>query len=768
MKKKDTLALLFLLAVTAGMLLIIYRPVLQHPNSYLFSRGADGLKNYYNFAYYLKYDQGIRFDGVNYPYGDHLQFINSHPLYVQVMKFIDRHVVRISPYGVGILNLTMIFSLLLAVPFLFLLLRRFRLPHWYAFWMALAILFLSPQLGRMGGHFEMAYLFFFPLYLYLMIRWYDASRGRWLWGTLMVVTALAGGFTSAYYAAFFFVFPLAFLLVRGWVMRHDLRHFAGEALALFTIAVIPVLAVKGFSAMTDWVTDRPHNPWGFYIFHANIWSIFLPFKPVLTELLPGRITHYQWEGRAFVGRPAMWLALVITGTFLWYLLRRRKLPLKTFFPDRTINLFLASAVIVLLFSMCIPFKWGMHFLTDLVPPLKQFRALGRFSWWFYYVYTIFAAWLIWVFYRWLRLKKLPVLAGTLLLGSLVFWTLDAGMNIKKSTQYIFNKNDRLESSDAEYLSRFHKVGYDPREFQAIFFLPFANTSGDKLYFERGLGAFGEAMKCSYHTHIPIVESFSPRLSFSQALSSIQLLASPALFKTRPEDMNGRPLLLVVRKQPLNDREQWLLDRAKVWWEDKYIQLADVPVEVFNDAHYRWYDSVKQIADTLPEYGMIRTSGDTSCIWYDSFETGGAENVLAGKGAFYMKKGEKELFNRTFSVPSDGEPLELSFWLFFDERIYGMPEAWLERLDPQGARKERVRLNTRSTHDVYGQWVRVVHRFHPEKGNRYRLTVKGQYVTVDALLVRPEKVPVVIREKGGPLLFNNFPLVREGELKNTGK
>ena len=760
MKKKETLTLLVLLLVTAGILLWVFRPVLQHPNSYIFSRGADGIKNYYNFSYYLKYDTGIRFDGVNYPYGDHLQFINSHPLYVQVLKFVDRHLVHISPYGVGILNLTMIFSLLLAVPFLFLILRRFRLPRWYAFWMALAILFLSPQLGRLGGHFEMSYVFFFPLYLYLMIRWYDDLRRRWLWGTLMVLTALAGGFTSAYYAAFFFVFPLAFLLVRAWVMRHDLRHFAGEALALFTIAVIPVLAVKGFSTLTDWVTDRPHNPWGFYIYHANIWSIFLPFKSELTELLPGRITRFQWEGRAFVGRPALWLALIITGTFIWYLLRHRKLPMKAFFPDTEINLFLSASVIVLLFSMCIPFRWGLHFLTDLIPPLKQFRALGRFAWWFYYVYTIFTAWLVWVFFRWLRLKKLPVVAGIVLVASLAAWTLDAGMNVKKSTKYIFNRNDRLESSDAEYRLRFRQAGRDPREFQAIFFLPFANTSGDKLYFERGLGAFGEAMKASYHTHIPIVESFSPRLSFSQALSSIQMLAHPAIYKTRVDDMNSRPLLLVVRKEPLNDREQWLLDRAKVWWEDKYIRLASVPVEVFNDAHRQWYDSIQKMTDTLPCYGEICTTGDTSRIFFDSFEKGRAEQVLAGKGAFYMKKGTRTLFDRSFAVPGEGQKLELSFWLFFDERIYGMPEAWLERYDWQGERKERVKLNTRSTHDVFGRWVRVQHLFRPEEASRYRLIVKGRYVTVDALLVRPEQTLVLIREGEGPDLFNNYPLVNK--------
>jgi hypothetical protein len=740
--------------VTALLLLYIFRPVLQHPNSYIFSREADGLKNYYNFSYYLKYDKGIRFDGVNYPYGDHLQFINSHPLYVQVMKFIDRHIWHISPYGVGILNLTMIFSILLAVPFLFLILRRFRLPRWYAFWTALVILFLSPQLGRMGGHFEMAYLFFFPLYFYLMIRWYEGRR-RWLWGTLMVLTALAGGFTSAYYAAFFLIFPLAFILVRLWVNRRDLKGVAGEVLALFTIAVIPVLAVKGFSALTDWVNDRPHNPWGFYVYHANIWSIFLPFKSELKDLLPARITRYQWEGRAFVGQPALWLAVTLTVTFGWYLLRRKRFPVKIFFSDRDLNTWLAAAVIVLLFSMCIPFKWGLHFLTDLIPPLKQFRALGRFSWWFYYVYTLFAAWFFYRLFRWLRLKKAPILAGMLLGATLTYWSLDAAMNVKKSTGRLFNKNDRLESSDEEYLARFREAGQDPQAFQAIFFLPFANTSGDKFYFERGLGAFGEAMKCSYHTHIPIVESFSPRLSFSQALSSIQMLAHPSIYKVRVDDMNDKPLLLLVRKQPLHDREQWLFDHATVWWEDKYIALATVPVQVFNEAHRQWLAGVRPVIDSLAARGRIAADGLPQEVIHKGFEEDEAEHVFTGKGAFYMKKGSAVLLDTTLTAVPEGE-LELSFWFWFDERIYGMPEAWLEMYDPEGKMNKRMKLDTRSTHDVFHRWVRVTQRFRPEKGYRCRLTVKGKYVTVDDLLVKPVHTHVwMAAEPYG--LFDNYPV-----------
>jgi len=409
--------------------------------------------------------------------------------------------------------------------------------------------------------------------------------------------------------------------------------------------------------------------------------------------------------------------------------------------------------------MCIPFKWGLHFLTDLIPPLKQFRALGRFSWWFYYVFTVFSAWFIYRLFRWMRLRRLPLLAGMLMLAVLSYWSLDAAMNVKKSMYHLFNKNDRLESSDKEYLSRFRQAGRDPRQYQAIFFLPFANTSGDKLFFERGLGAFGEAMKCSYHTHLPIVESFSPRLSFSQALSSIQMLAHPSIYKVRVDDMNDKPLLLVIRKQPLDENEYWLASRAKVWWEDKYISLATVPVQVFNEAHQRWVAATRRLTDTLPRYGKIATDGRPEEIFFEGFETGNAGHVLSGKGAFYMKKGTAELFDTTFAGMPEGET-ELSFWFWFDERIYGMPEAWLERYDPAGVLKGRMKLDTRSTYDVFRRWVRVTQHFIKEKGYRYRLMVKGRYVTVDDLQVKPANVNVwIAAEPFG--LFNNYPVNKKG-------
>ena len=225
--KKNLIGILALLVVGMIISIVLFNPVLKNPNSYLFSLDGDAVKSYFNFSYYLNYDSGLKHDGINYPYGDHLQYINSHPLYVNILKFIDNNIINISNYGPGILNLSMIFSLILALPFLFLILRRFALPVWYSFIVALIILYLTPQFDRIHGHFEMVYAFFIPMFWYLLIRYKEDNKPL-LWAGLLIFSGLIGGFTSAYYAVFYTLLVLAVLFVEIWNRRMNFREYKLE------------------------------------------------------------------------------------------------------------------------------------------------------------------------------------------------------------------------------------------------------------------------------------------------------------------------------------------------------------------------------------------------------------------------------------------------------------------------------------------------------------------------------------------------------------
>ncbi len=742
--KKNTIALIVVLGAGLLILIAIFGKVIVNPNSYLFSTSGDAVKSYYNFSYYLKYDEGIVHNGINYPYGDHLQYINSHPLYAQMIKGLDR-IYPLADKGVGILNLSMIFSLLFAIPFIYLILRKFSLPPWYAAVVSLFILFLSPQVDRLGGHFEMVYAFFIPLFWYLLIRWHEASKKLW-WTVLLLLTALVGGFTSAYYAAFLAIFPMAIFLVQLWNHRKNLKGYMAEGLHLLLIAILPLLIVRGFVGMTDWVDDRPDNPWGFFIFHSNLFSIFLPPGSKLQELTRGIIDmSYKWEGRAYVGLPATLLTLSFLLTLVLQLARRKRPLAKTYFPNKKLNLYLAASVIVLIFSMCIPFKWGLGFLTEILPPLKQFRCLGRFSWIFYYVSTVFTATYLYYLYRIARKKGYGIPALALLIIILSFWGVEAAFRIHTSTKRIFNKNDILSTSGGDIQTLLGEAGKNADEFQGIFFLPFANTSGDKLFFEKGLGAFSEAMRCSDQTGIPIIQSFSPRLSFTHAMSSIQLLADSCIYKQRVNDMNAKDILLIITPQELNSQESDLLKRAEVFRTGSKFSLATLPVQAFNQG----WDSWIAMADTLED------NLDLNQVIYQDFEDISSERSFTGKGSIYLKKGSMELFSEKLYERFSDSMLELSFWLYVDHRTDNMPTPELWQWDKDNKLINKEKINSREVHNVDGMWVRISKEFVPEPGIKYQLTIKGKYITVDDLLVKPKASRVMIRPENGDHLLDNF-------------
>jgi hypothetical protein len=754
-KRKDLTAILLLLLVTATIVFICIKPVIEHPNNYLFSHGGDAVKSYFNFAYYLKYDSGLKHDGINYPYGDHLQYINSHPFHAAVCKLIDPFF-PIAPYGVAIINLLMVTAFLLAIPFLYLILRHFKLPVWYSFVVALIILFLSPQLDRVKGHFEMAYLYFIPMYWYFLLK-YKEGKKRWLWTVLLVGSGIIGGFTSAYFASFYSLLLWAVLLAELWFNRKNLKGYSTQGLYLFIMAIIPLVIVRGLVGATDWVDARPTNPWGFYVFHANLFSIFLPgYNFIHQPVMAFFNASYEWEGRAYVGLPATILAIALLITSLYYLFTKKRNS--TLFYTENWNVFLLGAALVLLFSMCIPFKYGFGGLLQFLGPVKQFRALGRFAWIFYYIFTVFTAYYIYHFASRLREKGWRKISSALLLIALITWAFDAYTNASRSFNGIFLKNNLLEASDAAYQKILTENNITSSDYQAIFFLPFANTTGDKLSFERGLeNAFGEAMRCAYHTGLPLIQSYEPRISFENALSAVQLLADSTIKKTRLADMNNKPILLVSTPDKLNKNEQWLKDKSQTLYADERITLSKVDVKVFQESHQNWLEHATSIEPQLSGNKDIKADIPLTNVLFLDFDELNAEHRLAGAGAKFQRRKTMEVFNENFAQKGMTGSYRLSFWLFFDTRIYDMPLPKIRIKKADGNTEQILTLNNRSIHNVYQQWVCVEQTLNFEEDKTYALEITGRYITIDNLLLQPTNSNVWCKTSDGKTWLNNFAL-----------
>lgn len=66
--------------VASPLVLALFPGEVLHPNAYLNGSGGDAIRNYYALEYYARYDAGRLFMGMNYPRGEHLNFLDLQPL----------------------------------------------------------------------------------------------------------------------------------------------------------------------------------------------------------------------------------------------------------------------------------------------------------------------------------------------------------------------------------------------------------------------------------------------------------------------------------------------------------------------------------------------------------------------------------------------------------------------------------------------------------------------------------------------------------------
>ena len=117
---KNQLPLLLLLGILLVMVGFFYRQPLLEPNQTFMGGGFDGLKNYYTPWYHAKYDSTYtHFQGMNYPYGDHVVFADAQPLLSNAIKLFG-----LGDWTVAIVNYALILSIFLTGRLLFRILQR--------------------------------------------------------------------------------------------------------------------------------------------------------------------------------------------------------------------------------------------------------------------------------------------------------------------------------------------------------------------------------------------------------------------------------------------------------------------------------------------------------------------------------------------------------------------------------------------------------------------------------------------------------------------
>jgi hypothetical protein len=750
----------FPLLLVTVLLLVYYSTQIIGGDSIVYGLGGDGYKNYYTLAYYLKYDSGVHFTGMNYPFGENIIFTDNQPLVAWTLKTVSLIFPAIKYHIHGYLAWAIFLSIIISAYFLFKTLQELRVGNFHAALFAVLIAMMSPQIRRLISHFSLGYTCFIPILLFALIRFFKSGNPlKPFFAITVIITCFS--FIHIYYLGMAGLFLLLTSFFFAIIHRQEIKKVAPRIGLLISAALIPVLVLKLYLLITDPITDRPKAPWGFVESRSTLADIFLSPNSftgqIASKIIPPERLVYHGEGLGYIG-------LVTTLTlFLALLLITRKFFLKKgeisiAFP---LNILLPASTVVLLFAMAFPFNLDAfeeyyHYLPAIV---KQFRASGRFNWIFYYVSTLTSAVLIFQLFKTLSTTRKWV-AYSFLTVIYSIWFVELNMtSVRLANEFSFHGLSIDEESESHsLLTRLQASGKALASFQAIFPLPFFLAGSEKLLLESC--SMSQAMKASLFTGLPLSAGQMSRTSESQTFKIANLMSSDITRKeVITEYPNSKPLLLMTVGNDFTPQEQKIIGLGKYLFAIEGIKYFELPLSAFADNQ----DSIKKYfalyASTFYNSGHYRSSDSIRNVVALSFDDSKKDYAVFGPGALYSEHNNVSLYFDTLPQAKDSTEYEFSIWLYADNRRPAFPTICLTQTDENGKEIVKVDLNGMRSTNTFGKWVRIdMPFFLYNRRNKVCVTGSGNYASYDELMIRPRTIPVITAfMNDSSFMYDNFPI-----------
>ncbi len=752
----------FALLLSAIVILIFFGRSLGDLNNTYFSTGGDGFKAYYGALYHVRYDSLDYLNGaMNYPFGELSVFTDSQPPVANAIRFISRNVTDIKGWTTGILNGLMLLSFLLGVLFLFLIFSELKVKWWFGALAATGICMLSPQIARMGGHFSLSWQIWIPAMVYFLIRFHRTRKP--LYSLLIAVTIVLSGKMHPYFIGFF-----GFLLGGYWIWRvfrgkSDPFVWFRDVPLFFIQFLIPVFLVQLPVLLHDAVTDRTAYPYGFNVYMGHPAGVFLPagkpwlFVPEVVKVFG----HLSWESLSYIGTAA--LAGLVGSLYVFIRKKIKKQPFGKLSDSAPLNALFWVSVAALVFSFGVPFVFTSGWLTDLVGPVRQLRALGRFAWLFYYLLNIlvFAA----LFHKTESAKravwwKITAAAALLMLFYEGYW------NMQTNTSGLNNHFAELEDYKNQLAANAWVKDINPDEFQAILPLPYFHIGSENIWIDGTDESKKYAMLVSLKTGLPMTAAELSRTSVSRSFINYSLVTEPLQQTGLADYLENEKPLLVMKMQGYEptEAEEWLLKDAWFLTETEEFTLLGLSVDHIRTLHESWLQNVKltyENSKLLPVNGFFVSEASTF-FRVNSFDHLPSLVSLRGEGAFTLPPREwATLIDDTLvSVPA-GTKMAVGFWIF-----NYMKDAYL-RGNLEVVQKNSITGETtgfdysdffRHLKGFDGDWALVEFEFETKTADeilhvRVRNPVLPKtYFTIDELLIR-EKDTKVWKSESDYLLCN---------------
>lgn len=720
------------------------------PNSKVIEAWGDGYKTYLAFIYHIRYDSTYKhFQGMNYPYGEHVIPGDTQPGLSNAVKATAGIFPGIENYAIGILHFSLLFSLLLSALFLYLIFKRLDAPWWFSAVAAIGVTFLAPPTERMIAHYGLAHPAALAGAYYFLLLWEE--RPRWRYSLLL---ALWVWFFSLIHFYFFAVLSLTIggYLFFSWLHKRRASLLPRYVLHFSVQLLLPLAFFWWWMIAGDPVHDRTASPWGFLHYCATIDGVFASqaephFQWISKAIKPFR--HVDFEARSYIGLVAVFGLLILIGRVFWHRFRQAPVPAS---GRRAIylNAVFYTGIAILLFSLALPFSIkGLGHLLEYAGPLRQFRAMGRFAWSFYFSINIVA---------------IVSLASWAAKGPKLRWYLSASaLLVLLYEAYFFTKSfdvrlDPIEEFEKDKRFTNLQIGYD--NFQAILPVPYYNIGSDNFWWQLS-GFIGQKTQTlGAQTGLPTTGAMLTRTSISQTINQLQLITEPyrrpLIFRDFP---NRKPLLLAWDEERVAQgafNYAHLLEGAQLIYENPPLRFYRLPLQVFDERiTQRTYHIEKALTDStlVRRDGWVLAGNTAKPFIYESFDEQISDRPYIGKGGFLgVMADENVVFEG--SVPDTGRYM-LQVWMFVNADLYARTTVLVQELDPDtGAERQRAEIQVKDLTTVFDDkgWALLEIPFAiQQKNSRLKWIFQHKELHrhplwLDEMLIRPEGLDIFADKK----------------------
>lgn len=737
--------------------------ITQVPSKCLHELGGDGIKNYYTYLQHSLHGKGWWFTGMNYPYGEHIMFVDGQPALSVTLASLRPYINLTVSNVTAILNLMMAFSFFLAIVFVYKLLLKYGVHFIWAFISACCIVFMSLQNKSMFGHYGLAYVSVIPMLFYWFACYYESSKIKYAvyLFVLTCIVMLLHPYNMAYILIWSTLYTIGYMIFMRLPIKRKLKHIIPVAASV----ILAFIIFKAISTSTDPIKDRPDYPHGLLSYTTMIPDVFTsadsPYWIKMHESENGKFLNPSY---AYVGAGAVLTLCVFL--FIWlyrYIRKSQSSAMRSLYGFPAIWLFIAF--MGLLFSMGVPYVWNMEWLLDYIATLRQFRSLDRFALLYYHVAAVFAAILsyrLFVYYA-IRKKFLLTLLAIIPLGSGLYEGYSMMMVLyKRGLNAPYNHDLVHGKLDEPWSEILKKYNYKASDFQAILHVPYYHVGSEKIWLFTGGWSLTLATKAAIQLNLPFVDANMSRSSWKQTFEQIKIAGGPYTEKNILDSIkDNRPFLMLVDLEFENPDDRYLMSVADSITQTKELKVFALYPEKLRKSDAAAMATFGQMAENMQ---VGDSSNTNSFFYYNHYDDAGNDIAFVGKQAMPAMDTNMMLTSIDVSKWPKDVQYEISSWFKVNERDHASPSLEMHLFDSTWQPITILSATVaQSSTDNYNMWFRAMNYFRiPE--NCYTLQMYLQtgnrikYDSMDELLIRQVNDTILSKNSSGQVMINNHRLL----------